>query len=500
MVLEAGVDRAGEDGDVVGAASRGREQRLEPARPHLDVVVDEADERRVGGLQRGVARRVEAPRSVVGEVARAVARGGGAGGRVGPVVDHEHLGAGGPRLRDDRGQRDLQIGGAALGGDGDGGLHGMRTLALPRPWSSSCTTATASRAARSARSRTSAGCCASTWAKRSSCSNATAPRWDARARPWRCCAAGCSPTTWRPRCAARARARVSAHNVNPAFGWRALAAARAAGARVVLHLHNYRLVCAVGTCFNSRGEDCVRCQGAQHAARRAPELPRHRRRGRGLRRLAGPVAAAPGGPGRRGRGARRASPRSACASCARRWSRRASTWCPTSCAPSPSARARRPASTRSSPRGSRPRRASTLAVQACARAGVPLVVAGDGPQAAALRAAGGARFVGRVVGAGAGRPARPRRAGDRALALGRDLRPGGGGGDGRRRPRRGQRDRRAARARRPRRAGRAGRRRGARRRGARRASATRRPVPRGLRRIRELASPDAAAALLRSIY
>src|SRR2546429_3185561 len=54
---------------------------------------------------------------------------------------------------------------------------------------------------------------------------------------------------------------VHAHNVNPTFGWRALAAAREAGARVVLHLHNYRLVCAVGTCFNSRGEDCVRCQG-----------------------------------------------------------------------------------------------------------------------------------------------------------------------------------------------------------------------------------------------
>jgi glycosyltransferase involved in cell wall biosynthesis len=54
---------------------------------------------------------------------------------------------------------------------------------------------------------------------------------------------------------------VHAHNVNPSLGWRALAAAREAGARVVLHLHNYRLVCAVGTCFNSRGEDCVRCQG-----------------------------------------------------------------------------------------------------------------------------------------------------------------------------------------------------------------------------------------------
>src|SRR5256884_4483948 len=53
---------------------------------------------------------------------------------------------------------------------------------------------------------------------------------------------------------------VHAHNVNPTFGWRALAAARAAGARVVLHLHNYRLVCAVGTCF-TRGADCTRCHG-----------------------------------------------------------------------------------------------------------------------------------------------------------------------------------------------------------------------------------------------
>ncbi len=53
---------------------------------------------------------------------------------------------------------------------------------------------------------------------------------------------------------------VHAHNLHPALGWRALAAARDAGARVVLHLHNYRLVCAVGTCF-TRGEDCTRCHG-----------------------------------------------------------------------------------------------------------------------------------------------------------------------------------------------------------------------------------------------
>jgi glycosyltransferase involved in cell wall biosynthesis len=59
----------------------------------------------------------------------------------------------------------------------------------------------------------------------------------------------------------RTRARiVHAHNVNPSFGWRTLGAARAAGAGVVLHLHNYRLVCAVGTCF-TRSADCTRCHG-----------------------------------------------------------------------------------------------------------------------------------------------------------------------------------------------------------------------------------------------
>ena len=53
---------------------------------------------------------------------------------------------------------------------------------------------------------------------------------------------------------------VHAHNLQPALGWRALAAARAAGARVVLHLHQYRLVCAIGVCF-TRGGECTRCHG-----------------------------------------------------------------------------------------------------------------------------------------------------------------------------------------------------------------------------------------------
>jgi glycosyltransferase involved in cell wall biosynthesis len=53
---------------------------------------------------------------------------------------------------------------------------------------------------------------------------------------------------------------VHAHNVQPTFGWRALHAAREAGARVVLHLHQYRLVCAIGVCF-TRGAPCTRCHG-----------------------------------------------------------------------------------------------------------------------------------------------------------------------------------------------------------------------------------------------
>ena len=39
---------------------------------------------------------------------------------------------------------------------------------------------------------------------------------------------------------------VHAHNVYPLWGSRALAAARRAGAAVVMHLHNYRLFCSIG--------------------------------------------------------------------------------------------------------------------------------------------------------------------------------------------------------------------------------------------------------------
>ena len=52
------------------------------------------------------------------------------------------------------------------------------------------------------------------------------------------------------------------HNMHPLIGPRALRAARAAGARVVLHLHNYRLFCAIGVAFRD-GAPCFRCRGRQ---------------------------------------------------------------------------------------------------------------------------------------------------------------------------------------------------------------------------------------------
>jgi glycosyltransferase involved in cell wall biosynthesis len=50
------------------------------------------------------------------------------------------------------------------------------------------------------------------------------------------------------------------HNIHPLLGSRALAAAKDVGARVVMHLHNFRLFCAIGVCFRL-GEPCFRCHG-----------------------------------------------------------------------------------------------------------------------------------------------------------------------------------------------------------------------------------------------
>jgi glycosyltransferase involved in cell wall biosynthesis len=194
----------------------------------------------------------------------------------------------------------------------------------------------------------------------------------------------------------RTRARiVHVHNLNPGFGWRALAAARAAGARVVMHLHNYRLVCAVGTCF-TQGTDCIRCHGRD-------TLPGVRLNCRGERSEAAVYGAA-----------------------LALWQRRLAACVDVFVVPSDFAHERLraleapigdrvavvPHLIRSFASRSRadegeyalvasrlaPEKGVDVAIEACARAGVPLRVAGDGPQAAALRAdaAGDVEFLGRL--------------------------------------------------------------------------------------------------------
>jgi glycosyltransferase involved in cell wall biosynthesis len=195
----------------------------------------------------------------------------------------------------------------------------------------------------------------------------------------------------------RTRARVvHAHNVHPAYGWRALAAARAAGAGVVVHLHNYRLVCAVGTCFTA-GADCTRCHG-----RATWPGVRHGCRGSRAEALvyAGALAA---------------------------WQRRLAAQADAFVVPSAFALRRlralgapvdgravvigsvqRDFAARSTAGTGRyalytgrltPEKGVADAIEACRAAGLPLIIAGDGPQAPALRArAAGAEvtFTGRV--------------------------------------------------------------------------------------------------------
>jgi len=202
---------------------------------------------------------------------------------------------------------------------------------------------------------------------------------------------------------------VHAHNLLPTLGWRALAAARGQGARIVLHLHNFRLVCAVGTCF-TEGADCTRCHGrdtrpgVRHVCRGSrPEAIAY---AAGLalwqRRLVAQADAvivpsqaaldrlrilgAPLGATRRG--AARGPSVHVLAHVVH---------------PAPSIAV--PARGEYALVTSRlaPEKGVDVAIDAAARAGLPLVIAGDGPEEAALRARAGAsgapvRFAGRVGG------------------------------------------------------------------------------------------------------
>jgi glycosyltransferase involved in cell wall biosynthesis len=193
---------------------------------------------------------------------------------------------------------------------------------------------------------------------------------------------------------------VHAHNLHPTFGWRSLAAARAAGARVVLHLHQYRLVCAIGVCFRD-GAECTRCHGRNTAPGIALNCRGSRAEalayGAGLalwqRRLAGHVDAfvVPSrfaGVRLRELGAPIGDP-FVVPHVSRNFAA-ASAVNPDG----PALIASRLA----------PEKGVDIAIDACRMAGVPLVVAGDGPQRAQLERAAGAggrdaasvRFAGRV--------------------------------------------------------------------------------------------------------
>jgi glycosyltransferase involved in cell wall biosynthesis len=58
---------------------------------------------------------------------------------------------------------------------------------------------------------------------------------------------------------------VHVHNLNPLFGTRVLAAVREAGAHVVMHLHNYRLFCAIAIAYRDH-DACTRCKGPNTAS------------------------------------------------------------------------------------------------------------------------------------------------------------------------------------------------------------------------------------------
>lgn len=192
---------------------------------------------------------------------------------------------------------------------------------------------------------------------------------------------------------------VHAHNLHPTFGWRALAAARAEGARVVLHLHNYRLVCATGTCF-TRGADCTRCHG-----RDTRPGVRLACRGSAAEAAAYGAALALWQPRLLAHADRVIVPSASAADRLRALglpldAGRLDVLPPPVQLPDQAADA---AAGRHALVAGRlaPEKGVELAIDACAAAAVPLVVAGDGPQGPALRAraaarGGEVRFVGAV--------------------------------------------------------------------------------------------------------
>ena len=288
MVLEAGVDRAGEDADVgLGRARRPRAaRRASRAAPRRRRRRTRAARPRAASMP-GVARRVEAAR------ARRARRSARRGARRPPRVA-----ASGPSSTTSSSAPAAAACGAieasatsrypararvgtmmvAVGSipPMSLGLHGSRDPlpAQPLPHDRRRGARRRRPAVARARAPRRGGRAAGARQRRRSA---------ARARRPGCCAAGCDPSEVADAVRRTGARIVHAHNLNPSLGWRALAAAREAGARTVLHLHNYRLVCAVGTCF-TRGADCTRCHGRDTRPGVRLNCRGTRRRGGGLRR------------------------------------------------------------------------------------------------------------------------------------------------------------------------------------------------------------------------
>ncbi len=191
---------------------------------------------------------------------------------------------------------------------------------------------------------------------------------------------------------------VHVHNMQPLIGPRGLEAARAAGARVVLHLHNLRLFCAIGVASRDGGP-CFRCHhrftlpglvlncrgSLPEAAAYATALSLHQPRVlAAVDRFVTPSHYAARQLARLGLPAARISvlehylPAGAFAERSRAAEGRYAL-----------------VAARLSPE-----KGIGVAIEACARVGVPLKIAGDGPQAAQLRAAAAhapdVEFLGRV--------------------------------------------------------------------------------------------------------
>lgn len=189
---------------------------------------------------------------------------------------------------------------------------------------------------------------------------------------------------------------VHAHNTLPLIGPRGLEAAREAGARVVLHLHNVRLFCATG--FGERdGAPCERCRGRNtlpglrlncrrslpEAAAYAAGLSLHQPRMLAAAdRFVAPSEAAAGLLARRGLARERITP--------------LEHYLPQDCFGERS----RAGDGEYALVASRlsPEKGIDVAIAAASAAGVPLRVAGDGPDRARLEALGSdAEFLGRVA-------------------------------------------------------------------------------------------------------